>query len=104
MSSFDLSQKRLYTDQPNQNNYVTISSVVASNIPIANIFNGMPLLKDVVKGIMNNARTDPKGDASILFSMIQKNFSFKMYKAVKPKVIFSTYISRVLPDNSYSNI
>lgn len=33
--------------------------------------------------------------ASISFGAIQKILNFKMYKVVKPKVIFAAYISRV---------
>lgn len=47
-----------------------------------------------------NAQSNPQ---SITFTTIQKVLDFKMYRSVKPKVIFSAYVSRVLPDNT-SNI
>lgn len=64
---YDLSNKRLFTTQPNLNNYVTIASVVSSQIPLANVFNGQSYLSDIVKQMTANAQSNPQ---SITFTTI----------------------------------
>ena len=97
--SEDLSQKKLFVEQPTQNNYPVIASIVASQIPLANVFNGQSALVDVVNQMTANGTQT----TNIQFSQIQQRFDFKMYKLIRPKVIFSTYLARQLPDASLSS-
>lgn len=90
-----LSQVPLFTVQPTVNNYPVISSIVAAQIPLANVFNGQSALVDLVNQMTANGTQT----TNVQFSQIQQKFDFKMYKLVRPKVIFTTYLSRQLPDN-----
>lgn len=72
------------------NTYPVISSIVASQIPLANVFNGQSALVEAI-GTMTSNGTQT---ANVQFSQIQQKFDFKMYKLVRPKVIFSSYLAR----------
>lgn len=72
---------------------------MASQIPLANVFNGQSALVDVVNQMTANGTQT----TNIQFSQIQQRFDFKMYKLIRPKVIFSTYLARQLPDASLSS-
>lgn len=67
MTDVELSSKNIFTTQPNQNNYVTIAAVVASQLPLANIFNGQTYLKDLITNILTKAQSD---NQAIAFSTI----------------------------------
>ena len=101
MTDIDLGSRKLFTEQPAISNYATISAVVSSGMPISNIFNGQNYLLDIAKNMIARAQSNV---GAFSFNDISKVFQFKMYKVVKPKVTFSAYISRVLPDTSLTNI
>lgn len=98
MSAENLSQKKLFNEVPQLNNFTQIATVVASQIPLANIFNGQQQLVTTLDVLTNSGTKQ----TNIPFAEIQKRFDFRMYKLTRPKIIFATNISRQLPDASTS--
>lgn len=89
--------KESYFNQTNYstNTYPVISSIVSSQIPLSNVFNGQNALVESVGALTANGTQT----STVQFSQIQQKFDFKMYKLIRPKVIFSSYLARQQPEN-----